>query len=136
MSRTETRRLSTKSKLLAIAALFGVGLVRRRRAMAAVVALLLVQFASTPQFQQSSLSQRITASAQQQIDERDDVELISAQASFSRARPHGENPVLLTIYVEGTLSPAQEIRLAAELQANIEDEYGVPALVDLTALSH
>ena len=104
--------------------------------MAAVVALLLVQFASTPQFQQSSLSQRITASAQQQIDERDDVELISAQASFSRARPHGENPVLLTIYVEGTLSPAQEIRLAAELQANIEDEYEVPALVDLTALSH
>ncbi|MEP2725998.1 DUF389 domain-containing protein [Roseibium sp.] len=102
--------------------------------MAAVVALLVVQFSSSPQFQQSSLAQRITASAQLQIEAREDVKLIVAQAAFSRARPHGENPVLLTIQVEGDLTPAQETRLAASLQTKIESEFGVQALADLTAL--
>lgn len=102
--------------------------------MAAAVALLVVQFSSSPQFQQSSLAQRITASAQQQIEAREDVELVMAQAAFSRARPHGKNPVLLTIRVEGDLTRAQETRLAASLQKKIESEFGVRALVDLTAL--
>ncbi|MBU1756960.1 MAG: DUF389 domain-containing protein, partial [Alphaproteobacteria bacterium] len=103
--------------------------------MAAVAALLLAQFASSPQFQQSSLAQRITASAQQRIEAREDVELVMAQAAFSRARPLGENPVLLTVQVEGDLTPTQETRLAASLQKGIEREFGVRALVDLTALS-
>ncbi|MBU2340926.1 MAG: DUF389 domain-containing protein [Alphaproteobacteria bacterium] len=103
--------------------------------MAAVVALLLAQFSSSPQFQQSSLAQRITASAQQRIEAREDVELVMAQAAFSRARPLGENPVLLTVQVEGDLTPTQETRLAASLQKGIEREFGVRALVDLTALS-
>lgn len=103
--------------------------------MVAAVALLVVQFSSSPQFQQSSLAQRITASAQQQIEAREDVALVMAQAAFSRARPHGENPVLLTIQVEGDLTQAEETRLAASLQTRIESEFGVRALVDLTALS-
>lgn len=102
--------------------------------MAAVLALLVVQFSLSPQFEQSSLAQRITALAQQQIETRDDVELVMAQAAFSRARPSGENPVLLTIQVEGDLTEAQQSRLAASLRAMIEREFGVRALVDLTAL--
>lgn len=102
--------------------------------MAAAVALMVVQFSSSPQFQQSSLAQRITASAQQQIEAREDVELVMAQAAFSRARPHGENPVLLTIQVEGDLTPAQETRLVRSLQRKIESEFGVRTLIDLTAL--
>jgi uncharacterized hydrophobic protein (TIGR00271 family) len=102
--------------------------------MASVLALLVVQFSFSPQFEQSSLAQRITALAQQQIETRDDVELIMAQAAFSRARPPGENPVLLTIQVEGDLTEAQQSRLAASLRAMIEREFGVRALVDLTAL--
>lgn len=102
--------------------------------MAAVLALLVVQFSFSPQFEQSSLAQRITALAQQQIETRDDVELVMAQAAFSRARPSGENPVLLTIQVEGDLTQAQQNRLAASLRAMIEREFGVRALVDLTAL--
>ena len=102
--------------------------------MAAVLALLVVQFSFSPQFEQSALAQRITALAQQQIETRDDVELVMAQAAFSRARPSGENPVLLTIQVEGDLTQAQQNRLAASLRAMIEREFGVRALVDLTAL--
>ncbi len=102
--------------------------------MAAVLALLVVQFSLSPQFEQSSLAQRITALAQQQIEARDDMELVMAQAAFSRARPSGENPVLLTIQVEGDLTMAQQSRLAASLQTMIEREFGVRALVDLTAL--
>jgi uncharacterized membrane protein len=94
-------------------------------------ALLYLQFSTPQQFQQSSLAQRITAAAQERIEEREDLDLIFAKAEFSRAMSAGDNPVLVTLHVEGSLSDAENKLLADRIGDRLEEEFGVVALVQL-----
>ena len=103
--------------------------------LAGLAALLTVQFSQTPQFQQSSVAQRISASVQDELEATADVRPVAVESSFTRNRPHGENPVWVTIRVEGSLTDTQVRELAGRLADRIEQEFGVRALVDLTARS-
>lgn len=99
--------------------------------LAALTALLAVQFAGQPQYQQSSVAQRISATVQQDIEAIDDIHLVDVRAHFTRARPQGENPVWVSIRAQARLSEAQKAQLAKRLSEKIESEFGVEALVDI-----
>ncbi len=97
-------------------------------------ALLYVQFSTPQRFEQSSLAQRITAAAQERIEARGDLDLLFAKAEFSRARSAGENPVLVTLHVEGNLTDAEKKVLADRIENRLEEEFDVAALVQLVVL--
>lgn len=103
--------------------------------LAALAALLFVQFSSTPEYQQSSISQRISAVVQQDIEQRDGIGLVMVQSTFTRSRPQGENPVWITVHVQAEMSDAEKAALTQQLDARVEREFGVEALVQLSAAS-
>jgi uncharacterized hydrophobic protein (TIGR00271 family) len=103
--------------------------------VAALGALLTIQFSSIPEFQQSSIAQRISASVIEKLEQRGDIGLVSIESHFTRSRPHGDNPVWVSVDVEARLSEQEKRALARRLSERIEAEFGVRALVDLTALS-
>ncbi len=103
--------------------------------LAALAALLFVQFSSTPEYQQSSIAQRISAVVQEDIEQRDGIGLVMVQSTFTRSRPQGENPVWITVHVEAEMSDAEKDALMRQLDARVEREFGVEALVQLSAAS-
>ncbi len=101
---------------------------------AVLASLVVLQFSDIPEYQQSSVAQRISASVQQQIERRDDIALVSVDSRFSRNRAQGQNPVWVDTRVHGDLSEAQRRALSRSLAREIEQEFGVTALVEITAL--
>lgn len=93
--------------------------------------LLYLQFSTPQQLQQSSLAQRVTAEAQEYVEGREDLTLLFANAQFSRAKPAGQNPVLVTLHVQGDLGESEKQALAARIRNRIERELPVDALVDI-----
>lgn len=101
--------------------------------IAALGALGWLQFSSVPEYQQSSIAQRISAQVERGIERRPDLAVVSVDSRFSRNRSQGKNPVWVDARVHGDLSEAQSERLSRALAREIEQEYGVVALVEITA---
>ncbi len=97
-------------------------------------ALVSLQFSQMPEYQQSSIAQRISARVQQQFERRDDLALVSVNSQFSRQRSQGKNPVWVEARIQGELSEEERAKLARALANGIEHDFGVEALVDLTAI--
>lgn len=97
--------------------------------------LLAVQFWQTPQFQQSSLAQRISASVQQELVRAPNVRPVIIESQFTRNRPWGENPVWVTVKLQGALSEDEKQVFASRLEERVEKEFGVTALIELSAVS-
>lgn len=96
--------------------------------------LIALQFSDIPAYQQSSIAQRISASVQERIDRRDGIALVSVDSRFSRNRAQGQNPIWVDARVHGDLSEAQRRALSRTLAESIEQEFGVTALIEITAL--
>ena len=96
--------------------------------------LIALQFSHAPEYQQSSIAQRISASVKQQVEARSDIALVSVDAQFSRQRSQGENPVWVDTRIQGSLSNAESDALSGALANRIEHEFGVDALVNVTAI--
>jgi uncharacterized membrane protein len=103
--------------------------------LAALGALLAIQFSGTPEFQQSSVAQRISAAVMEELTQREGIRPVSIESRFTRSRPHGENPVWISIDAEAQLSETERLTLAQSLADQVERRFGVKALVELTALS-
>lgn len=103
--------------------------------LVAGAALLYIQFSTSPQLQQSSMAQRISASAQQDVERQEGLEMLFAKAEFSRARPAGENPILVTLHVQGQMTDAEKQALTDRMGARLEREFGVVTFVQLVVLS-
>ncbi len=101
----------------------------------ALAALLAVQFWKTPQFQQSSLAQRISASVQKEVIDTPGMRPMIIQSQFTRNRSWGENPVWVTVKLQGALSESEKQAFANRLEARVEQEFGVTALIELSAVS-
>ncbi|MFK4005096.1 DUF389 domain-containing protein [Qipengyuania sp. NPDC077563] len=97
--------------------------------------LIAVQFSGAPQFQQSSVAQRISAEVQKDLEAMDGVTPVSVESRFTRNRPQGQNPVWISIRVEASLSAAEERILSEQLAGEIERDFDVRALVELAARS-
>lgn len=93
-----------------------------------------LQFADIPEYQQSSIAQRISASVERHIERRDDIAVVSVDSRFSRNRAQGQNPVWVETRVHGELTETQRRALSRSLANRIEHEFGVTALVAITAL--
>lgn len=97
--------------------------------------LIAVQFSGAPQFQQSSVAQRISAEVQKDLEAMDGVTPVSVESRFTRNRPQGQNPVWISIKVEASLSAVEEQILSEKLAGEIERDFDVRALVELAARS-
>ncbi|MEW4448839.1 DUF389 domain-containing protein [Qipengyuania sp. JC766] len=112
----------------------GLSLLSLAVSIGALAALLALQFAEVPQYQQSSIAQRISAAVKDDLSGRGGVTLVSVDSQFSRARPQGQNPVWVTLHLHGDLSEGAREDLARELSRKVEREFGVEALIEITAL--
>ena len=96
--------------------------------------LLWLQFSNAPELLRSSLAQRISAETRDVVETFETVELIQANARFTRADVQGQNTVLITIYAQGDEEDAPRQALGSAVKRRIAAEYNVTPLVDVTIL--
>lgn len=101
--------------------------------MAALAALLTVQFSDVPQFQQSSVSQRVSALMVEELDRWPEIRLVTVNSHFTRSREQGYNPVWITVQAHASLDNREASALAELIEKREEDKFSITALVDLTA---
>ena len=101
--------------------------------MAGLAALLVLQLSSVPQFQQSSISQRVSALVVQELDRSPEIRLVTVNSHFTRSREHGDNPVWVSVQVQASLDEREASAVADRIEKRVEREFPVTALVDLTA---
>ena len=101
--------------------------------MAALAALLTLQFSNVPQFQQSSISQRVSALVVDELDRSPGIRLVTVNSHFTRSREQGGNPVWVSVQVQASLDERAASALANRIENRVESEFPVTALVDLTA---
>ncbi|UVI39661.1 DUF389 domain-containing protein [Qipengyuania spongiae] len=101
--------------------------------MAVLAALLTVQFSDAPQFQQSSVSQRVSALVVDELDRSPEIRLVTVNSHFTRSREQGNNPVWITVQVQASLDDREASAVADRIEKRVEDEFPITALVDLTA---
>ena len=101
--------------------------------MAGLAALLVLQLSSVPQFQQSSISQRVSALVVQELDRSPEIRLVTVNSHFTRSREHGDNPVWVSVQVQASLDEREASAIADRIEKRVEREFPVVALVDLTA---
>jgi uncharacterized hydrophobic protein (TIGR00271 family) len=108
--------------------------------VAALVVLLTWQFANPPVLQRSTLAQRADAMIQQVVTEYPVVELVEANARFTRSNIQGQNTLLSIVYVqrrEGSTVSSEEIRsrLTQAIQSRLQQEnFDVTPLVNISVL--
>jgi uncharacterized membrane protein len=104
----------------------------------AIAALLTWQFATTPNLQRSSRTQRATAAIQQTVSQSQLVKLVEADVEFTRANIDGQNTLLCLVYVQrqaGVTASDEEIRqqLSRRIQNRLQgQEFDVTPLVNVT----
>ena len=101
--------------------------------IAAFAALLAVQFTAIPQFQQSSISQRVSALVVEELDRSSEIRLVTVNSHFTRSRERGDNPVWVTVQVQASLDGPEASAVADRIEKRVESEFPITALVDLTA---
>ena len=101
--------------------------------MAGVAALLLLQFSNVPQFQQSSISQRVSALVMEELDRSPEIRVVTVNSHFTRSREQGDNPVWVSVQVQASLDEREASAVADRIENRVEREFPVVALVDLTA---
>ncbi|MEB3826573.1 DUF389 domain-containing protein [Phormidium sp. CCY1219] len=106
----------------------------------ALIGLLTWQFSSTPNFQRSSLTQRISADIGTLVDNTELVKLVDSEVRFTKTNIKGQNTLLTMIYVQrqpNVTLPDDQIRqrLTREIQSQIRDRgLNVTPLVSVTVL--
>lgn len=101
--------------------------------MAGLAALLLLQFSNVPQFQQSSISQRVSALVVEELARSPEIRLVTVNSHFTRSREQGDNPVWVSVQVQASLDEREASAIADRIEKRVEREFPVVALVDLTA---
>ena len=101
--------------------------------MAGLAALLLLQFSNVPQFQQSSISQRVSALVVEELARSPEIRLVTVNSHFTRSREQGDNPVWVSVQVQASLDEREASAIADRMEKRVEREFPVVALVDLTA---
>ena len=101
--------------------------------MAGLAALLLLQFSNVPQFQQSSISQRVSALVMEELDRSPEIRVVTVNSHFTRSREQGDNPVWVSVQVQASLDEREASAVADRIENRVEREFPVVALVDLTA---
>lgn len=105
-----------------------------------LMALLILQFSESPDFQRSSGVQRINAEIKQVVENSELAELVEGNVRFPRPSISGQNTLLAVVYVqrqEGVDVSTEEIRsrLTQEIQAHIlREDFNVTPLVLVTVL--
>ncbi|EDL48063.1 DUF389 domain-containing protein [Erythrobacter sp. SD-21] len=101
--------------------------------MVALAVLLVLQFSNVPQFQQSSISQRVSALVVNELDRSPEIRLVTVNSHFTRSREQGDNPVWVSVQVQASLDKQEVSAVADRIEKRVESEFPVTALVDLTA---
>ncbi|WP_187336300.1 DUF389 domain-containing protein [Novosphingopyxis iocasae] len=101
--------------------------------IAAMAALVTLQFSNVPQFQQSSISQRVSALVVEELDRSPTIRLVTVNSHFTRSRQRGDNPVWVTVQVQAALDDREASAVADRIEKRVESEFPITALVDLTA---
>ena len=101
--------------------------------MAGLAALLLLQISNVPQFQQSSISQRVSALVVEELARSPEIRLVTVNSHFTRSREQGDNPVWVSVQVQASLDEREASAIADRIEKRVEREFPVVALVDLTA---
>ena len=98
-----------------------------------MAALVTLQFSNVPQFQQSSISQRVSALVVEELDRSPTIRLVTVNSHFTRSRQRGDNPVWVTVQVQAALDDREASAVADRIEKRVESEFPITALVDLTA---
>ena len=108
--------------------------------VAVLAGLLGWQFAQPPSLQSSTLAQRANAQIQEVVNQSPLVDLVEANARFTRSNIEGQDTLLSVVYVqrqEGVTASAQEIsaQLTKEIQTRLQkQDLNVTPLVDVNLL--
>jgi uncharacterized hydrophobic protein (TIGR00271 family) len=106
----------------------------------ALIGILGIQFADSPELQRSSQAQRANTEVQNAIEAVGVAELVEANVRFTRPEIEGQNTLLCVVYVQRredtTLSDAEiQSQITQSIQQRLQaQEFDVTPLVDVTVL--
>lgn len=97
------------------------------------------QLLDSPSLQRSSVESEIGSAISTLVEDEADVELVEVDARFTRPEIPGQDTLLATVHVQPVdgVAPTAELEdeLASRLAATISDDFGVTALVSVTAIA-